>query len=107
MSPSVLIREARRSAKLTQAQLADRLRTTQPVIARLEHAGANPTLGTLERALDAAGYRLELHAVRRSLPAVDETQIIERLRLTPAERLAAFTVSRDNLRSLRDRVRRA
>lgn len=100
MPSSLLIRTARRDAKLTQAQLAERLGTTQPVVARLERADANPTLATLERALDAAGYRLELRAVRRPRPVIDETQIIERLRWTPAERLAAHTASSRNLNAL-------
>jgi transcriptional regulator with XRE-family HTH domain len=100
MSPSVLIREARKSAGLTQAQLAERAGVAQSVVARLEHAAANPTLTSVERALDAAGYRLELRAVRRPRPAVDETQILERLRWTPAERLAAFTAAHRNVNAL-------
>ncbi len=102
----MLIREARKGAGLTQAQLAERLGTTQPVVARLEQAGTNPTFATIERALHAAGHRLELRAMPEPA-AVDESQIVERLRLTPAERLAAFTASRESLRSLRSRVRRA
>jgi hypothetical protein len=41
-----------------------------------------------------------------ALPDVDETQILERLRLTPAERLAAFERSQRNLRRLVGRARR-
>lgn len=100
MTPSTLVREARLSAGLTQAQLADRLGTTQPVIARLERADANPTFETVERALEAAGFSIELHA--RPLPAeeVDESQIVAMLRLTPAERLATFERSHRNLNAM-------
>lgn len=97
MSPATLVRDARRSAGLTQTQLAERLGTTQPVIARLERSGSNPTLATVERALRAAGYELELRAKRRPIPQVDESQIIELLRLSPAERLDTFTASLANL----------
>lgn len=107
MSPSVLVRRARSRAGLTQAQLAERLGSTQPVVSLLEHHGSNPTLSTLERALDAAGYDLELRAIPRTAPAVDETQIVERLRLTPAERLAAFSASRRNMSALMRKARRS
>jgi len=100
MPSPLLIRAARRDARLTQTQLADRLGTTQPVVARLERLDSNPTLATLERALDAAGYQLQLRAVPRQRAPVDETQIFERLRWTPAERLAALTASRRNLDAL-------
>ncbi|HZV76001.1 MAG TPA: helix-turn-helix domain-containing protein [Conexibacter sp.] len=100
MASPLLIRAARRDAKLTQAELADRLGTTQPVIARLERLDSNPTLATLERALEAAGYLLELRAVPKRQSDVDESQILERLRWTPAQRLAVFTASNRNVNAL-------
>lgn len=100
MSPSTLVKEARLSAGLTQAQLAERLGTTQPVIARLERADANPTFETVERALDAAGFSIELRARPRALPEVDESQIAARLRLSPAERLRTFETSHRNVAAL-------
>lgn len=106
MSPSVLIREARREAGLTQAELAARAGVTQPVVARLEQPSSNPTLATIESVLDAAGYELELRAARRARPPVDESQIIERLRWTPAERLDAFIASNRNLNELLSAARR-
>lgn len=90
MSPSKLVREARRKAGLTQAQLAERAGTTQPVIARLERGGGNPTFETLERVLHAAGHRLELTAVEQGLVTVDESLIREQLALRPSERLREF-----------------
>ncbi len=76
---------------------------TQPAIARLERPDANPTVSTLDRALRAAGRRLSSEAAPSE---VDESQIAERLRLTPAERLAAFASSQRNLRQLVGQARR-
>jgi transcriptional regulator with XRE-family HTH domain len=83
-----LIRQARLGAGLTQQQLAARLRVSQAAVAQLESPRANPTFATLERALRAAGQRLEL----RLLPVdeeIDPSLLREALRLTPAERIAA------------------
>jgi transcriptional regulator with XRE-family HTH domain len=62
MEADALIRAARAEAKLTQAQLARRLGTSQPAIVKLERPGANPTVRTLDRMLRATGHRLELGA---------------------------------------------
>jgi transcriptional regulator with XRE-family HTH domain len=105
MSPAALIRNARREAGLTQAELAARLGTTQSAVARLERSGSNPTVATLVRALGAAGQRLELGR-DHSQSGVDETQIVERLRLTPAQRLATFQASQANLNALVAAARR-
>jgi uncharacterized protein len=102
VAASTLLRTARRRAGLTQAQLGERAGLSQAEVARLERAGANPTAATLERLLRATGHRLEL----RRLDAVDETQLRERLRLTPAERLAAFEASQRNLNRLARGARR-
>jgi transcriptional regulator with XRE-family HTH domain len=90
MSPSILVRSARKSAGLTQAELAERAGVTQSVIARLERGGGNPTFLTLERVLHAAGHRLELSAVHQGLRTVDETLIEQQLALSPAERIRAL-----------------
>lgn len=102
MAACTLVRTARRRANLTQAQLAERAGLTQAEVARLERAGSNPTAATLERLLRATGHRLDL----RRLDAVDETQLRERLELTPAGRLAAFEASQRNLLSLTRGARR-
>lgn len=103
MSAAHLVRTARAAAGLTQAELAARAGLQQPVIARLERGGANPTLATLERVMLATGHRLTAAPVASG---VDETQIIERLRLTPAQRLAAFGTSQRNVTSLKRNARR-
>jgi len=52
--------EARAHAGLTQQQLADRMHTTQAVIARLESGRAKPSTRTLERLAAATGMRLRI-----------------------------------------------
>jgi transcriptional regulator with XRE-family HTH domain len=86
---AALIRNARRTAGLTQAQLARRLGTTQPVIARLESRAANPTVETLDQALHATGHRLVV-AAEPYKPSVDESLIRKHLELTPAQRIASL-----------------
>lgn len=89
MTAPDLIRTARRRAGLTQAQLAARIETSQPVVARLKRAGVDPRFTTLDRVLHGAGFRLELVAERRA-PHLDEAQLAEQLAMSPADRVAAF-----------------
>lgn len=107
MSPSVLVRSARKQAGLTQAELAERAGVTQSVIARLERGAGNPTFLTLERVLHAAGRRLELSAAHQGLRTVDETLIERQLALPPAERIRALDAQTAAMRPLLNaRVRR-
>jgi ribosome-binding protein aMBF1 (putative translation factor) len=52
--------QARANADLTQAQLAERMHTTQGVIARLESGRVQPSTRTLQRLADATGMRLKI-----------------------------------------------
>lgn len=52
--------EARVTAGLTQEQLAQRMDTTQSVIARLESGRTRPSTQTLERLAVATGTRLKI-----------------------------------------------
>ena len=52
--------QARASAGLTQEQLAERMHTTQAVIARLESGRVKPSTRTLERLAAATGMRLRI-----------------------------------------------
>lgn len=81
-----LLRDARRRAGLTQADLAERLGVSQAAVAKLESPRANPTVDTLDKALWATGYRLTLDAAPRR-PGVDESLIRRHLELSPAERI--------------------
>ena len=48
----------RSRAGLTQEELARKMGTTQPVVARLESGQSRPSIRTLERLADATGSRL-------------------------------------------------
>ena len=52
--------EARVRAGLTQEQLARKMKTTQPVIARLESGRARPSTTTLTKLARATGTRLSI-----------------------------------------------
>jgi transcriptional regulator with XRE-family HTH domain len=85
MRASLLIREARRRAGLTQKQLAERLETSQSVIARWESGRARPSLENLERVVRACGLELRLGIGEADTA---ERSLIERnLALSPGERL--------------------
>ena len=51
--------QARRLANLTQQELADRMNTTQAVVARME-GGSLPSMRTLERLAAATGTQLRV-----------------------------------------------
>jgi predicted transcriptional regulator len=54
---------ARTKAKLSQAELAKRIGTTQSAVARLEGGGVSPSLATLRRYAEATGSRLEVSLI--------------------------------------------
>lgn len=60
VEPGELLREARRRKGLSQAELAARAGTSQPVISAYENGRRDPTTRTLRRLVAAAGGRLEL-----------------------------------------------
>lgn len=61
-----LIREARRRAQLSQVELAARVGTSQPAIARYERARSMPDLSTLHRIVEACGLELRLDLTARN-----------------------------------------
>ena len=52
--------EARARAGLTQEEFAQRMKTKQAVIARLESGRTKPSTRTLERIAEATGHRLRI-----------------------------------------------
>jgi transcriptional regulator with XRE-family HTH domain len=68
MVPGDLLRTVRRRRGLSQAELARRAGTSQPVISAYEHGRRDPTVGTLRRLIEATGERLQLGA---DLPPTD------------------------------------
>jgi len=61
------ILKARAEAGLTQAELAERIGTTQSAVARMETAIGkhSPSIATLKRYASALGYRLQLRLVKQ------------------------------------------
>lgn len=64
MTSAALLRQARARSGLTQAGLAARAGTSQPVISAYEHGRRDPSLTTLARLLAAAGERLDVRSLR-------------------------------------------
>ncbi len=62
MNPGELVRSVRRRRGLTQADLARRAGTSQPVVSAYEHGRRDPTFGTLQRLVEAGGERLRIGA---------------------------------------------
>jgi transcriptional regulator with XRE-family HTH domain len=88
MTPVVeLIRAARRSAGLSQAELARRLETTQSAVSRWERGHDEPRISTLRAILLACGKRLVLDCT----DDIDRAQIRQQLAMTPEQRLASVT----------------
>jgi ribosome-binding protein aMBF1 (putative translation factor) len=54
---------ARMKSGLTQAEVAKRMQSTQPAIARLESAGRIPSTRTLQRYAKATGHKLRIRLV--------------------------------------------
>ena len=79
-----LIRRARTGAGLTQRELAQRLGTHQPVVARWESGRTRPDFDTVVRVAEACG--MELHVELR--PVDHDTVLVRReLAKPPVERL--------------------
>src|SRR4051812_45921736 len=98
--PGKVLKEAREKGGLTQAQLAQRLSVSQPVIARLESGRSNPKLDTFLKAIATTGHDLRVQLESSGWPHIDETMIREALNLSPTERLGAFQASYRGARSI-------
>lgn len=99
------MREARKRAGLTQAQLAERADTTQSSIARLESGRTRPALEDVERLLRLCGFQLIVE-----LAPYDDSDIVQAealLRRTPDERIAGMQAGVKFARELRDAVVRS
>ena len=118
-SISASVAAARTRAGLSQRELARRAGTAQSVVARIEGGQANPTVETLERLLDAAGFGLAMELVPK--PAedavieaykrdVDRTLLRQNLTKTPDQRVRAMAelqrFGREARRALREAKRR-
>ncbi|MGI9022113.1 MAG: helix-turn-helix domain-containing protein [Acidimicrobiales bacterium] len=93
---------ARRSAGLTQRQLAVRSGVPQPTIARIESGRQMPRADTLDKLLRACGWELDMTPRRGE--GEDRSLIAHWLSLTPAERAvggAAYGQFLDRVRQAR------
>ncbi len=89
MPISSVVREARRRAGLTQAQLAERAGVPKSTVGRIESAARVPSTEMIERLVRAAGLEV---LVSLSEPDPGTDSMFERtLRRSPAERLADAT----------------
>lgn len=80
-----LIREARRRAGLSQAELAKRAGTTQSGIARWESGRTSPSLDDIQRLIRLCGLDLEVAIV--PYDGSDLAQVDRLCDLTPQERV--------------------
>ena len=80
MTPAALIRAVRRRQGLTQADLARRAGTSQPVISAYEHGRRDPTFGTLRKIVEAGGERLHLEAAAQPADLAPPTDVHEHAR---------------------------
>ena len=62
---------ARRSANLTQTEVAKRMGTTQSAIARLESGLVSPSFATLRRFAKATGTCVRVQFLRQESPTAD------------------------------------
>lgn len=56
----VLLKNARKSVRMTQAELAAKLGTDAAYISRIENDAITPSVGAFFRIVDALGYAVEL-----------------------------------------------
>jgi transcriptional regulator with XRE-family HTH domain len=115
-----LVATVRAKAGLTQQQLADRAHTSQSAVARMERGRGSPSVETLQRLIEAAGFTLTLdvapaaarHAPRDAVVEaykkdVDRSLLRENLAKTVDQRLRDMESFRRSAEELRRGVRRA
>ena len=96
-NPSILLRAARKSRRLTQAELAARTRIDQASVSRAE-GGRDAEFGTVDRLLAGSGHRLYSAPTRRDDAATAAAEIRERLRTGDRDRaLRALLQLNDDL----------
>jgi transcriptional regulator with XRE-family HTH domain len=87
-----LVREARKRAGLTQAELAARAGTTQSAIARVESGAVSPSLERLTQLVQAAGFDIDVRLV--PYDDHDLTMALRNRLLTPERRLDNMLAAR-------------
>ncbi|MQA90973.1 MAG: helix-turn-helix domain-containing protein [Gemmatimonas sp.] len=94
-----LVKHTREVEGLSQRELAERVGTSQPAVAKLEQGSSNPTVRTLARYAEALGLDLRVDfakvpvadpVVERYKLDVDRTLLRENLRRSVDERLRSL-----------------
>lgn len=95
MSTGELIRSARLRAKLSQADLAERLGVAASSIARWETDTVEPGFSTLRRVLQACGFDVPPVLVPFERDPERDAAVQELRELTPQERMARLLARLD------------
>ena len=80
MEPAQVIRAVRRRHGLTQAELARRAGTSQPVISAYEHGRRDPTTETLRKLVEAGGEQLRIDAAPHPSDGPPPSDVLEHAR---------------------------
>src|ERR1039457_3600976 len=80
MDAAMIIQTVRRRQGLTQAELARRAGTSQPVISAYEHGRRDPTYQTLRKLVEAGGERLHIDAARPESDQPPPADVLEHAR---------------------------
>ena len=99
IKPADLVREARSHAGLSQRELAIRAGTAQSIVGRVEAGIGSPRVDTVERLLEAAGFRASVvlepivpedSVVEAYKADIDRTLLRENLAKSPEDRVRAL-----------------
>src|SRR5437588_6724153 len=101
-----LVREARKRAGLTQAELAARVGTTQSSIARLERGKTTPTLQRITELVRACGFDLTI-GMANTDDDHDWSLLQQNLQLSPTERVERAKMALKFMMELREAGRAA
>jgi hypothetical protein len=98
-----LLKEARRRAGITQAELGRRVKRSQSQIARWERGDVKPSLETLRELIRACGLELTLGMANYDDSYIPD--ILDNLKLSPEDRLRFAQHAAAQLFDLRARAR--
>jgi transcriptional regulator with XRE-family HTH domain len=100
MDAARMMKMARRRAGLSQRELSRRANVPQATISRIENALVSPTVDTLDPLIRACG--MELLVDEAAGAGVDRSQLVERLRLSPAQRATSSIAAASGVRRFRE-----
>lgn len=90
---------------MSQHALARRAHVPQATVSRIEREVVSPSVDTLDKLLKECGFEVEV--ARWDIEGVDRTLIIDRLKLSPLERILAAENEWRGAMALRDAARQA